>query len=182
MREVKRLIMEIAHAGRTEGRMLADAEKRAIREVVEGCAGQMGTLSQRKFISERAGVLDTVRGALRKGLSSIISMRFLARWMDGFAQDGVNQKAWFMPLQKALSEELALKREMDAGPRRIDGRENGFSCPLSKPIGCAPGRIFSGTSPGGGEMSGRQEEKLDHRGMLIRPVLKGCTAEDSHRT
>ncbi|MDE7240993.1 MAG: hypothetical protein K2N62_03795, partial [Desulfovibrio sp.] len=113
MREVKRLIMEIAHAGRTEGRMLADAEKRAIREVAEGCAEQMGTLSQREFISERAGLLDTVRGALRKGLSSITSMRFLARWMDGFAQGGVNQKSWFMPLQKALSEELTLKREME---------------------------------------------------------------------
>lgn len=113
MRDVKRLVTELAHAGRSEGQMLADAEKRSIRETGEACAESMGKLSQREFISERAGLLDTVRGAVRKGLSSITSMRFLARWMDGFEQGGVNQKAWFMPLQQALTEELGLKREME---------------------------------------------------------------------
>lgn len=113
MRELKNLITELAHAGRSERRMLTDRQKRETREVAEACAAQMSGLSQREYISERAGVLDTVRGALRKGLSSITSMRFLARWMDGFQKQGVNHEAWFLPLQEARSRELALLRDME---------------------------------------------------------------------
>ncbi|MBE6441465.1 MAG: hypothetical protein E7022_03915 [Desulfovibrio desulfuricans] len=113
MRDVKRLIQELAHAGRTEGRMLADKEKREIKAVADECAAAAMQLSARDYISDRAGVLDTIKGALRKGLSSLTSVRFLARALDGFNDHGVNHDAWLMPLQMARTEELTLQREME---------------------------------------------------------------------
>lgn len=113
MRDVKRLIQELAHAGRNEGRMLADKEKREIKAVADECAAAAGQLSRRDYISDRAGVLDTIKGALRKGLSQLTSVRFLARALDGFNDHGVNHDAWLMPLQQARTDELTLQREME---------------------------------------------------------------------
>lgn len=39
-------------------------------------------------------------------------MRFLARALDGFTDNGVNHNAWLNPLQQAQTDELKLRRQM----------------------------------------------------------------------
>ncbi|WP_298997034.1 hypothetical protein [uncultured Desulfovibrio sp.] len=112
LRDLHSLVKELAHMGRIHDRMLASREKSRISVVASNCAQQMGKLSQRRFLSDREGVLGTIQGALRKGLSSLTSVRFLARALDGFTDNGVNHDAWLNPLQQAQTDELKLRRQM----------------------------------------------------------------------
>lgn len=112
LREVASLVRELAHQGRVHDKMLAGREKTRISVTAEKCAVQMNKLSQRRIFSERDGVLDTIGGALRKGLASMTGVHFLARALDGFNDYGVNHTAWMFPLQKARSDGLQLRRQM----------------------------------------------------------------------
>ena len=114
LREIDRVVRELAHQGRAHGRMLSHRKKVEVAVVGGQCAEQMNKLSEKEFISERAGVMGTLRGALRKGLSSLTSMRFLARALDGFEKHGVNHDAWLHPLQEARSNELLHLRTVNA--------------------------------------------------------------------
>lgn len=113
LHELKELIRGLSHAGRLNDQALADKERRRISEMGKACSSSMNKLNERSFISERAGLLQTLDGALRKGLSGITSMRFIARWMDGCKEPGENLKTWFTPLQNARSQYLVLLRQMD---------------------------------------------------------------------
>lgn len=113
LREVRRVVKELTHQGRVHNRMLANREKTEIAVVAGKCAKQMEKLSAKKVLSEREGMLGAIQGALRKGLSSLTSVRFMARAMDGFTDHGPNHDAWLFPLQEARSLEMLHTRNMD---------------------------------------------------------------------
>ncbi|MDY0258636.1 MAG: hypothetical protein RBR41_03090 [Desulfovibrio sp.] len=113
LREIRRVVKELTHQGRVHNRMLANREKTEIAVVAGKCAKQMDTLSAKKFLSDREGILGTIQGALRKGLSSLTSVRFMARALDGFTDNGPNHDAWLFPLQEARSLEMLHTRNVD---------------------------------------------------------------------
>ncbi len=113
LREVRRVVKELTHQGRAHDRMLANREKTEVVVVAGKCAKQMDTLSTKKFLSDREGILGTIQGALRKGLSSLTSVRFMARALDGFTDHGPNHDAWLFPLQEARSLEMLHTRNVD---------------------------------------------------------------------